>query len=319
MGSLVPEVFSCKSYGNVLLVGLPKVRDGVRFCGFWLGRVVRGKQLHPQTLSRKGYARYEYDWNTNNPGKRLCRTELFIHGHQQKKKIKNVQMAATMAELQKKLDEQPPNEGPIPIKFDVLSQVLGKEKSGRVRGMGAGVTPSRVDAQIQSASWKKSLEEKLEANCERTKLLEQILFNWSQSGTGGGDPNSGNGDGGSKRTSNTTNTSQVGPENGEVGIHSSSQIGTSKSVQGSTFCVNDLCEVLDWEGTGLVVARGKISAVDPTTKVHGYSLGPDCYRVAVEEAVVPRAEFYRPQPEFSAMEDAVGSTIAWPTKYIVPL
>ncbi|KAL6200265.1 hypothetical protein ACLB2K_030047 [Fragaria x ananassa] len=135
--------------------------------------------------------------------------------------------------------------------------------------MGAGVTPSRVDAQIQSVSWKKSLEEKLEANCKCTKLLEQILFNWS--------------------------------------------------VQGSPICVNDLCEVLDWEGTGLVVARGKISSVDLTIKVHGYNLGPDCYRVVVEEAVVPRAEFYRPQPEFSAMEDAIGSTIAWPTKYIVPL
>ncbi|KAL6202988.1 hypothetical protein ACLB2K_026692 [Fragaria x ananassa] len=109
----------------------------------------------------------------------------------------------------------------------------------------------------------------------------------SQSGTGGGDPNSGNGDGGSKRTSTPADTSQDVPENGEVGIHSGPQIRTSKSVQGSTLCVNDLCEVLDWEGTGLVVARGKISAVDPTTKVHGYNLGPDCYRVAVEEAVVP--------------------------------
>ncbi|KAL6199787.1 hypothetical protein ACLB2K_029570 [Fragaria x ananassa] len=108
-------------------------------------------------------------------------------------------------------------------------------------------------------------------------------------------------------------------ENGEVEIHSGPQTGTSKSVQGSTLCVNDLCEVLGWEGTGLVVARGKISAVGPTTKVHGYNLGPNCYRVVVEEAVVPRAEFYRPQPEFSAMEDAVGNTIAWPTKYIVPL
>ncbi|KAL6178792.1 hypothetical protein ACLB2K_050310 [Fragaria x ananassa] len=47
-------------------------------------------RVHPHTLSRKGYARYEYYWNMNNPGKRLCRTELFIHGHEQKKKIKNV-------------------------------------------------------------------------------------------------------------------------------------------------------------------------------------------------------------------------------------
>ncbi|KAL6198919.1 hypothetical protein ACLB2K_028707 [Fragaria x ananassa] len=189
-----------------------------------------------------------------------------------KKKIKNVQMTAKMAELQRKLDDQPPNEGPIPIKFDILSHVLGKEKSGRSRSV-----------------------------------------------TGGGNGHSGKGDGGSKRTNNPANTSQDGLENGEVGIHSSPQTGTSKSIEGSTLCVNDLCEVLDWEGTCLVVARGKNSTVDPTTKVHGYNLGPDCYRVTVEEAVVPRAEFYRPQPEFSVMEDAVGSTIAWPTKYIVSL
>lgn len=62
-------------------------------------KIIRGKQLHPHTLSRKGYARYEYDWNTNNPGKRLYKTKLFIHGHEQKKKIKNVQMAATMVSI----------------------------------------------------------------------------------------------------------------------------------------------------------------------------------------------------------------------------
>ncbi|KAL6228419.1 hypothetical protein ACLB2K_002369 [Fragaria x ananassa] len=246
-------------------------------------KIIRGKQLHPHTLSRKGYARYEYDWNTNNPGKRLYKTVIYPWPRAEE-------------------EDQKCSDG--------CHNVLGKEKSGRVRGMGAGVTPSRVDAQIQSASWKNSLEEKLEANCMRAYKASR------QSGTGGGDPNSGSG---SKRISNPANTSQEGPENGEVGIHSSPQIETSKSVQESTFCVNDLCEVLDWEGTGLVVARGKISAVDPTTKVHGYNLGHDCYRVVVEEAVVLRAEFYRPQPEFSTMEDAVGSTIAWPTKYIVPL
>ena len=67
------------------------------------------------------------------------------------------------------------------------------------------------------------------------------------------------------------------------------------------------------------MAKGRISAVDPLTTVHGYKLGPDCYRVEIEEAVNPRAEFYRYQPEFSAMEDAVGSTIAWPIKYIAPI
>ncbi|KAL6191518.1 hypothetical protein ACLB2K_037908 [Fragaria x ananassa] len=54
-------------------------------------KAVRAKQLLPHTLSRKGYAREEY-------------------GH---------------AEMEAKLAEQPPTEGPIPVKHDVLSQVLG--------------------------------------------------------------------------------------------------------------------------------------------------------------------------------------------------
>ncbi|KAL6218695.1 hypothetical protein ACLB2K_011905 [Fragaria x ananassa] len=78
-------------------------------------KAVRAKQLLPHTLSRKGYVREEYEH----------------------------------AEMEAKLAEQPPTEGPIPVKHDVLSQVLGKEKNGRVRGMGEGITPSRVDAQLQ--------------------------------------------------------------------------------------------------------------------------------------------------------------------------
>ncbi|KAL6194313.1 hypothetical protein ACLB2K_035397 [Fragaria x ananassa] len=103
---------------------------------------VRAKQLLPHTLSRKGYAREEYEH----------------------------------AEMEAKLAQQPPTEGPIPVKHDVLSQVLGKEKNGLVRGMGAGITPPRVDAQLQTGCWKQAFEERLEANYERTKMLEEIVF-----------------------------------------------------------------------------------------------------------------------------------------------
>lgn len=78
--------------------------------------------------------------------------------------------------MEAKLAEQPPNEGSVPVKYDVLSQVLGKEKNGRVRDLGAGVTPSRVDAQLQSSSWKQDFEEKLKVYSERTKILEDIIF-----------------------------------------------------------------------------------------------------------------------------------------------
>ncbi|KAL6563268.1 hypothetical protein OROHE_005855 [Orobanche hederae] len=109
----------------------------------------------------------------------------------------------------------------------------------------------------------------------------------------------------------------LGPEKDISGLPGGAKINFI-TWPGSTLGVPQRCMLLDWEGTNEIVARGKISAVDPTSRMHGYKLGPDCFRFDIEEPVNPRAEFYRSQPEFSAMEDAVGSTIMWPIKYIIP-
>ncbi|PRQ60904.1 putative transposase, Tnp1/En/Spm [Rosa chinensis] len=94
--------------------------------------------------------------------------------------------------------------------------------------------------------------------------------------------------------------------------------GNSKSRHDSTqLSINDKCKLLNWEGTSEVVARGHISDIHPESKVHGYKLGPNCYRIAIEEVVMPDVVFYRSQPEFVTMEDAPGSTVAWPIKYIL--
>ncbi|VVA41537.1 PREDICTED: LOC110785510 isoform [Prunus dulcis] len=44
--------------------------------------------------------------------------------------------------IKEKMVEAPASENPISIKEDALTQVLGKEHPGRVRGLGFGVTPS---------------------------------------------------------------------------------------------------------------------------------------------------------------------------------
>ncbi|XP_040365495.1 uncharacterized protein LOC121050192 isoform X1 [Rosa chinensis] len=265
---------------------------------------IRAKQTLTHTMSRKGYARLEDDYKKENPGKLLSRAELWIKGHEQKKS-KNEHVAAKIIEIQAKLDVQPPSEGHIPVKYDILSQVLGKERPGRVRGLGSGVTPSKVDAQLESSSWKQTLENKIDAMSERTKLLEDIILKMSQNGHGGG------GDG-ENMHADPVGTPQNGHGHGEPGT------GNSKSGQDSTqLSINDKCKLLNWEGTSEVVARGHISDIHPESKVHGYKLGPDCYRIAIEEVVMPDAVFYRSQPEFVTMEDALGSTVAWPIKYIL--
>ena len=57
---------------------------------------------------------------------------------------------------------------------------------------------------------------------------------------------------------------------------------------------------------------GSLSSIDPKSTVHGYTLGPDCYRIFIDDVLVEQAEFYRSEPEFANLEDARGSTIAWP-------
>ncbi|XP_062017879.1 uncharacterized protein LOC133734269 [Rosa rugosa] len=270
---------------------------------------IRANQTLTHTMSRKGYARLEDEYKKENPGKSLSRAELWIKGHEQKKS-KNEHVAAKIIEIQAKLDAQPPSEGRIPIKYDTLSQVLGKERPGRVRGLGSGVTPSKVDAQLESSSWKQTLENKIDAMSERTKILEDIILKMSQNGNGGG------GGDGENMHADSVGTPQNGHGHGEGSMNLGT--GNSKSEQDSTqLSINDKCKLLNWEGTSEVVARGYISDINPESKVHGYKLGPGCYRIAIEEVVMSDAEFYRSQPEFVTMEDALGSTVAWPIKYIV--
>lgn len=74
----------------------------------------------------------------------------------------------------------PASENPIPIKEDALTQVLGKEHPGRVRGLGFGVTPSQVDAHIQNNSWKQSMLTQMAALTARQKLLEDFVMECRQ-------------------------------------------------------------------------------------------------------------------------------------------
>ena len=79
---------------------------------------------------------------------------------------------------------------------------------------------------------------------------------------------------------------------------------------------NESCILLHWVGTGEFVAKAEIASTDSTTLVHHVPLGPDCYKVWVIEILKPNVPLFRHSNEFSNLDDAKGSTIAWPRKYI---
>ncbi|KAK9912428.1 hypothetical protein M0R45_036293 [Rubus argutus] len=274
---------------------------------------IRAKQILTHTMSRKGYARLEYECNMNNPEKPLTRAELWIKGHEQKKS-KNEHVAAKIAEIQTKLAENPIDlENPIPLKEDVLTQVLGKERPGRVRGLGAGVTPSKVDAALVNSQQIQGLVNLVNSMKERQTMLENLLaqklgINLHPTEHGGD---------GSSFDPVAAGTLKNPSGHGDGSAHMEAATSKLVGLDNTQPSINDKCKLLNWEGTGEVLASGSLSAIDPNSKVHGSKLGPDCYRISIEKVFKPKAEFYRSQPQFDCFEDALGSTIAWPIKYIV--
>lgn len=82
---------------------------------------------------------------------------------------------------------------------------------------------------------------------------------------------------------------------------------------------NDLrkCKLLDWCGTGNVDAEGRWSSSDPKVLVHHVSLGPQAVKVWVDLPIKDDVFLWRPNSEMTYIEDAIGSTAAWPSDKVL--
>ncbi|KAG7537639.1 Transposase-associated domain [Arabidopsis suecica] len=80
---------------------------------------------------------------------------------------------------------------------------------------------------------------------------------------------------------------------------------------------NQKCMLMDITGLKRVVAEGRWSSNDPNMKVHFKPLGPNGVRVWVDVVRVNDAEVWRPSDAVECMEDALGTTVAWPTDKVV--
>ena len=65
-----------------------------------------------------------------------------------------------------------------------------------------------------------------------------------------------------------------------------------------------------------VVAKGKIAAIYPHSKVHHIPLGIDCWKLWVDEVKDSNGPLYWPTSEFSLLTKEVGNTISWPKHFI---
>nr|WNT94115.1 hypothetical protein [Paeonia lactiflora] len=90
---------------------------------------------------------------------------------------------------------------------------------------------------------------------------------------------------------------------------------TTQAQPGSDNLVPANCKLIHWMGTE-VVANAELVSKDPRKLVHLVKLGPDCWEVRVNQVTVDDVPLYRPTIKMFCLEDAVGSMVAWPSKYI---
>ncbi|GMN68641.1 hypothetical protein TIFTF001_037694 [Ficus carica] len=217
----------------------------------------------------------------------ISRVDAWSRAH---KKKNGEPVNALAAEVIEKLEEVE-HATPFPstnVKEDALSRVFGPEKHGQLRGLGKGVSLSKLSFMLERDDHLNSLEEKygkvLEQLIHMNGLVELLMKNQSSSDKSGSEANA------------------HAPVPMKVNIESSEDKN---------------CEILDWFGSGEVVAKGHWSSSDPKDLVHHVPLGPNAIKVWIHVPIKPDAFLWRPNSEMACIEDAVGSIVAWPVDKVV--
>ncbi|XP_022857085.1 uncharacterized protein LOC111378150 [Olea europaea var. sylvestris] len=130
------------------------------------------KLLH--TMGRKGYSRMAHDLKRKNPNIKGLRTRVWTHGHLRKDgKPINEAVAETLRKIEDCAESISDTPAKNSIRDDAVARILGPERRGRVRGLGLGVTPSKVDGNVQSSEKVRELESKLQTQSVRMEAFEE--------------------------------------------------------------------------------------------------------------------------------------------------
>ncbi|TXG61212.1 hypothetical protein EZV62_012575 [Acer yangbiense] len=101
----------------------------------------------------------------------------------------------------------------------------------------------------------------------------------------------------------------------EEKVHQS-PLGVSTSEKDASPQKGTKCKLLHWIGNGQIVVEAEIDCTDPQASVHHKLFGPDYWRVCVKKIMVSDVPLILHTSELQTLEDARGTFIAWPSKYI---
>uniref|UniRef100_A0A1J3DKF5 Uncharacterized protein n=1 Tax=Noccaea caerulescens TaxID=107243 RepID=A0A1J3DKF5_NOCCA len=166
------------------------------------------------------------------------------------------------------------------IREDAVSQVLGKDKPGRLRGMGRGFTFTKL-AFLQARD---SHVQKLEATqAELLNKIEELRIAFHN------------------LTGNKTNIDDV-----------------SNSERSHVSKGGIRCQLLDWcSSDDVVVGEGEFCSAEQMYKIGRIPLGPNAAAIMVKSAIKPEAYVWRPSSTIVTVGDTVGQKVAWPFDKVI--
>ncbi|KAK3199067.1 hypothetical protein Dsin_022482 [Dipteronia sinensis] len=263
---------------------------------------MKAKQKMLHTMSRKGYARLEDEMRKESETPdAITRVDVWIRGHTKK--------GGGFLNEDKRIEEankNPTSSDKYSVKNDALTKALGPERRGRVRGLGFGATPSQMGAQVYNRD--KVIQ--LEREVADLKKLVNTLVSGQKEMPANSSPSV------STNAQTSANHQAASKHQASSNLQASSNRKASVNIPPTSNLQGSKCKLLDWAGSGNVVALVEVESTNPQDLVHHVPLGPDNYKVWVHKEIVDRQPLFRPTRELFVIEDAVLSTIAWPIRFI---
>ncbi|KAK3006817.1 hypothetical protein RJ639_016651 [Escallonia herrerae] len=203
---------------------------------------------------------------------------------------------AQMHEKREKLSEGSQD---LPAENDILSQVVGKDKYGRVRMYGLGVSqsdvwgqiPSRKQSQRIAMEWKENCEQMEERFNNRIDELKSMFLR--------------------HRGREESQSDACSPA---TSINHRPQMTSTQLPR--PFRVRDVVCLKSIMNPSETVAKGIIQSIDPSTEVGGEELGPNWCEVSIQVAVKKDERLIRSYGFHKTIYDAYGATVAWPCPYV---
>ncbi|XP_059665714.1 uncharacterized protein LOC132311689 [Cornus florida] len=169
------------------------------------------------------------------------------------------------------------------IHVDAISHIMGPEHRGRVRPLGFGVTMTKINARnVVSRKYDRTigaLEQQLQQQQQKQQKMQQQIE--------------------ALMAQNANNQSCAPP-----------QAPPTEDV------VHKKCELLHYNGTGVIVAKGEVDSIDPDDLIDDVPLGFECWKIYFTGVIEPNVPMYRILQSYNTLEHVTGETIAWPSRFI---